>query len=256
MACSIVFVSVCALYFRSHLMGNSDSRLDPFVSELPSDIRESLEKQNTPMKVRIPILIYHYVEHITDKRDTIRASLNIYPHVLQTQIQTLKDAGYLFITPSYLSMVLRDKIKPAKKIVMLTFDDGYRDFYTDVFPILEEEQVKAVAYVVPNFLDKPNFMFTSQLREVAASQYVEIGAHTMDHTFLPGMDRAKAEFEIAQSRRSLEDLLHIQVHAFAYPYGGFDKQAMDIVEHAGFTTAVVTVPGIVQAPANRYFLYR
>jgi peptidoglycan/xylan/chitin deacetylase (PgdA/CDA1 family) len=255
---AIVCVSLFAMFVRSYLVEHSPQHSDRYVDEIPSDIQKSMDADTdqTGMKIRIPILIYHYVERITDKRDTIRASLNIYPQVLRSQIRTLKDAGYLFITPSYISMALSGKIKPAEKVVMLTFDDGYRDFYTDVFPILEEEQVKAVAYVVPNFLDKPNFMFTSQLLEVANSPYVEIGAHTMDHAFLRGMDRKTAQFEIAQSKKSLERLLHTQVRAFAYPYGGFDKQAIELAAGAGFTTAVSTVPGITQTPANKYFLYR
>src|SRR5690348_2420505 len=171
--------------------------------------------------VRLPILIYHYVEYVQDKGDTIRQSLNIPPHILTQQIETLKKAGYMFVTPSYSKYALDNKMKPADKIVMLTFDDGYRDFYTDVFPILQKEQVKAVAYIVPNFLDRPNFMYTSQLKEIAKSPWVEIGAHTMDHVWLKGVSEKTARYEIIQSRKTLQDLLGVPVNSFAYPYGAF-----------------------------------
>jgi hypothetical protein len=51
-------------------------------------------------EINIPILMYHYVEYNKDKRDFIRDSLNVQPHVFEKQIVTLKNAGYVFITPS------------------------------------------------------------------------------------------------------------------------------------------------------------
>lgn len=206
--------------------------------------------------IRIPILLYHYVEYVKDRRDTIRAGLNIQPHILEAQIKTLKDDGYLFVSSSYVSLALSGKIRPREKIVMLTFDDGYLDFYTDVFPILQRQQVRATAYIVPDFLDKPNFMHTWQLVEIAKSPFIEIGAHTMDHVLLPGADYKTAEYQITQSKTKLEHLLGIPVTSFAYPFGGFDEQAMRLAQKAGFSSAVVTKPNIIQTSNDRYALYR
>lgn len=226
------------------------------VTALPIEVKNVLGAKTPEISIRVPILLYHYVEYVRDKGDTIRKSLDIVPYTLKSQIETLKNAGYTFITPTDISDSLNNKKKLPEKIVVLTFDDGYKDFYTDVFPILKEEQVRATAYIVPDFLNRPNFMFTYQLQEVAKSPFVEIGAHTMDHVWLKGINKKTAEFEIERSRTELQKLTGLPINSFAYPYGAFDQQAIQIVKDAGFTNAVSTVPGIVDTTDTQYFLYR
>lgn len=225
------------------------------VVELPANIKDVLSWP-APKSINVPILLYHYVEYVTDKRDTIRQSLNINPFIFTKQIETLKKAGYSFITPVDLSLALVGIVDLPSKPVILSFDDGYRDFYTDVFPILKKESIKVVAYLVPNFLDHLNYMYTTQVKEIAASGLVEIGAHTMDHMWLKGVNEKKAQYEIAGSRIFLQNLTGQAINSFAYPYGAFDTQSENLVQKAGFLNAVSTVPGITQSKENAYFLFR
>lgn len=229
------------------------------VTVLPSEFRYVLGTNTTTgaqqeAQIRIPVFLYHYVEYV--RNDPGKQNLNIPPNILMSQIETLKDAGYTFITPDELTSALIGKNNLPKKLAMLSFDDGYMDFYTDVLPILEKEKVKAVAYIVPDFLDRPNYLFTYQLKEIAKSPYVEIGAHTMNHVWLKGQSQKTVQYQVSQSRKTLQELLHLPINSFAYPYGAFDQQAIDSVASAGFTNAVSTVPGIIQTQQNKYFLYR
>ncbi|HSX40010.1 MAG TPA: polysaccharide deacetylase family protein [Candidatus Saccharimonadales bacterium] len=224
---------------------------------LPLDVKKELETSTPSATFRVPILLYHYVEYVKDPKDTIRQSLDIVPSVFEKQLQTLIADNYTFITPSGLADVLEGKKKLPPKPIIITFDDGYRDFYTDVLPILQRyPDVRVVAYVVPGFLDTPNFLLTSQLEEIAQSNQVEIAAHTMHHLWLKGMSKDRAQKEISQSKTTLEDLLHIPIVSFAYPYGAFDSQTVQMVKDAGFKTAVSTIPGIEVNQADRFFLYR
>ena len=255
-------VSIFLILFGSFLFYNSrkipELGDEGYITELPPDVRNVLGSQANLAEVslRVPILLYHYVEYVKDKNDTFRQSLNIPPHVLTSQIETLKEAGYTFITTSELTDAIAGKIKLPQKIVILTFDDGYRDFYTDVFPILKKEQVKAVEYVIPDFLNRPNFMFSFQLAEIAKNSLVEIGAHTMDHVWLKGINEKTASYQISQSKKTLESMLNTPINSFAYPYGAFDQQTMQLTKTAGFTNAVSTVPGIEHSLNTRYYLYR
>ncbi len=245
------------IYYQSRAIPELDE--EHLVTELSPEFKHILGTKTSSqspneVSIRVPIFLYHYVEYV--KNDPGRQKLNIPPSTLTSQIETLKGAGYTFITPSDLTDAITDKIKLPEKLAMLTFDDGYMDFYTNVFPILKKEQVKGVAYIVPNFLNRPNYMFSLQLQEVAKNPLVEIGVHTMDHLWLKGMDKKNATFEITQSRKVLQDMLHLPISSFAYPYGAFDQQSIDIVTTAGFTNAASTVPGIVQTRQNKYFLFR
>lgn len=223
---------------------------------LPSDIRKVLGDKTQVVSYRVPILMYHYVEYVQDAKDTIRQSLDTIPATFEEQLQTLITAGYTFMTARELGNVLDGSQKLPSKPILLTFDDGYRDFYTDAYPLLKKYHVKATAYIVPGFLDKPNYMFSYQVSDLVNDGLVEIGAHTIHHVWLKDMPKAQAEIEIAQSKKMLEDTFNIRVVSFAYPYGAFDKQALDLTKQAGFWTAVSTIPGIDANQNDQFFLYR
>ena len=206
--------------------------------------------------IRIPILVYHYVEFVKDIKDSVRRSLDIIPPVFEMQVKTLKDAGYNFVTAAELGQYLDGKKQLPQRPVIITFDDGYGDFYTDVFPILKKYNVTVTQYVISGGLDKPNYMTTEQVREVAKSGLVEIGAHTVHHRNLPSISVDEAREEIEKSREDLERVLEINVVSFAYPYGGFNDELADIVKKTGFTTAVTTKGGVIANQENRYTLLR
>ena len=66
------------------------------VKELPPEVKKALTIATPSATFRVPILLYHYVEVIKDKRDKLRAELNITPNVFEEQVKTLKDAGARF----------------------------------------------------------------------------------------------------------------------------------------------------------------
>ncbi|MCX6816846.1 MAG: polysaccharide deacetylase family protein [Candidatus Beckwithbacteria bacterium] len=206
--------------------------------------------------VKVPILIYHYVEYVKDEGDTIRKSLNITPNIFEKQIQTLLDNSYSFIFIDELADYLDGKVKLAPKPIILTFDDGYEDFYTVVLPILTKHNVKATVYIVPGFLDKLNAMTSKQIQEVANSGLVEIASHTVHHINLKYESAKIAEAEIIDSKNKLEQLIAKRVNNFAYPYGGFNEETIKLLKEAGYRTAVTDTNGSYQSEVNRYYLYR
>ncbi len=230
---------------------------------IPPDVKKELEKKkqaNVPVlgvsTVHVPILMYHYIEYVQDKNDKMRISLDITPFTLEQQVKTLKDAGYTFMSNAELADVLDGKMPLPNKPILLTFDDGYRDFYTDAYPILKKYNARATEYIITGYLDRPNHLLTTQLQELAKDGLVEIGAHTVDHAWLKGGTLANVSNEVFQSKVVLQQLINKPVVSFAYPYGAFDEQAIKVVKEAGFRTAVSTMPGIDQLQDNRYFLYR
>ncbi len=206
--------------------------------------------------VHVPIIMYHYVEHVKDKNDTIRQKLDTLPETLDLELKTLQANGYTFLTMSEVNEAVQNKKPLPTKSVVLTFDDGYKDFYTDALPILEKYQAKATAYIITGFIGKPNYMTLTQLTEVKKSGLIEIGAHTVHHIDLKHASLKQAHDEIAGSKVTLEKLFNDPVTTFAYPSGRFNDQAIQIVKEAGFTTAVSTMPGTQASTQNQFILYR
>lgn len=214
------------------------------------------EITNLVESTRLPILTYHYVEVVQDKNDTIRQKLDISPSIFENQIIALKEASYSAVFMKDLGNYFEGKEKLPDKPVAITFDDGYRDFYTDVFPILKKHSVKATLYVITGFLDRPNFLTRVQLKEIAGSGLIEIASHTLHHIDLKKADEKTSRQEIIESKKALEDIIGNKVYDFAYPYGSYSENSIKLVKEAGYLTAVTTKSGIIQTPGNKYSLYR
>jgi len=226
------------------------------MKKLPPDIKRQIHYASPSASMRVPILLYHYVEYVQDKSDKLRQELNIPPAILEEQIITLRNAGYTFMTAKDLGDVLDGKRTLPTRPILLTFDDGHRDFYTDILPILKRYQVHVTAYIISGFIGGSDFMTQEQLQSVVNSGLVDVGAHTVHHYALKGLPLQTVENEVDQSKSWIERTYHIHVVSFAYPNGSFDQQAIQVVKDAGFTTAVSTLPGIEQNQTNRFFLYR
>jgi len=222
--------------------------------KIPEEVKTQL--MNPTESFRVPIILYHYVEYVTDKKDITRQSLNIEPYIFEAQIKTLKDNGYTFLTASELGNIIDGERNLPPKPVLITIDDGHDDVDSVILPILKKYHAKATAYVITSFIGRPDFMTHTQLMDVINSNLVEIGAHTVDHVSLKGKFAPVVTHEVSQSKKDLENEYRIRPVSFAYPNGEFDEQAIEAVKAAGFTTAVSTIPGIKQSDQNRYFLYR
>lgn len=241
---------LCSAFAALCLLFSSSQKIPPQPVSTP-----------TPMPlvwpVRLPVLLYHYVEYVEDTGDTIRQSLNISPYTFEKQIQTLVNAGYTFLTAKEVGELFDGtrRVLPEKP-VLITFDDGYRDFYTDVFPILKKYNAKATVYMIAGFVDYKNNLTETQIRELAASGLVDIGAHTVHHIGLKQASLALVEKEVTESKQILEDLIGSSVVSFAYPNGEYDDTVATVVRQAGFTTAVTTKPEIENGRENRFSLFR
>lgn len=251
-----LLLGVIAVYSAAVIKGNNFISKSTTMKELPADVAATLPTISSSSSFRVPILLYHYIEVVKDEKDTIRKSLSVIPPVFEEQVKTLKEAGYTFITPSRLADIFDDKQRLPKKPLILSFDDGYRDFYTDAFPILKKYKIKSVVYLVPAFLDKPNNMTSVQVKDLIDSGLVEIGAHTISHVHLKGLDEKRVKEEIVRGKTMLEEAFNIRIVSFAYPYGEFDLKTIQVVKEAGFTTAASTIEGTAQTKEERYFLSR
>lgn len=251
-----IYITLVVILFESvAYFAKAFTSPPPILAQATGESTQSATVNHQEADFKLPILIYHYVEYVTDQRDTIRQSLNITPHTFESQIVSLKSAGYTFVTPNQIPKIEKGQYKVEKPII-ISFDDGYRDFYTDVFPILKKHNIKAVTYVNPGLLDKLNYMYWDQLKEISQSGFVEIGAHGMSHRSLSSIDEKSAEWEITGSKATLEKELGVQVTSIAYPYGHYSDQVIDLVKSAGFSTGITTIEGTNENTTQKFTLKR
>lgn len=205
---------------------------------------------------KIPIIMYHYVEYVKDKRDALRIRLSTPPHVFEETLANLKHDGYETYFMKDVNDLIDARMYLAKRAVVLTFDDGYADFYDVVYPLLRKYHMRATVYVIHDFIGQKDFMTHEQIREILNSGLVEIGSHTLTHPYLKSADAATARREIFESKSRLEEEFGIDIASFAYPYGAMSPESVAFAKEAGYRNAVSVISGSLQSADNRFFLSR
>jgi len=99
-------------------------------------------------------------------------------------------------------------------------------------------------------------MTTEEMRELVTDGLVTIGAHTVTHSVLAGLEDAACQREISDSKLACEAIIGAPVESFAYPFGDFDAKAREAVKTAGFTSACSTMYGPALATSDVFALPR
>jgi peptidoglycan/xylan/chitin deacetylase (PgdA/CDA1 family) len=195
----------------------------------------------SPKKAKLPILLYHYVEIVTDKNDYLRSRLAVSPQNFENQLISLKKSGYTFYYVKEVGRLI--ETEAAFKPVIITFDDGYGDFYTDAFPILKRQNVKATVFINSGLMGQPNYMTPQQVAEVANSGLVEIGGHGFSHQNLTSIDTESAKKVIDDDAANIKKSYGITPVSFAYPYGIYNETIRKMVSDAGYKYAATLESG-------------
>ncbi len=186
----------------------------------------------------VPILMYHYVRDVNKSKDPVGYNLSVSPTDFELQMRAFVRTGYNFITP-------RDFLegKANNRSLMLTFDDGYADFYENAFPVLKRYRIKATVFVVSDFIDdaKGNYLTSAQIKELN-DWGIEIGSHSVSHSNLTKASEGELARQLGQSKKVLEEIIGRQVISFAYPAGNYDDNVLRATGEAGYQLAV-TVEG-------------
>ena len=185
----------------------------------------------------VPVLEYHSITY--EKGNPICIPIKKF----KEQMKYLKDNGYYTLTLTNLYSYLMNNTPIPKKSVVLTFDDGYENNYTAMFPVLKKYNFKATVFVITGNIDKyRKFLKSKQLLEM--DKYgVDIESHTVHHDNLKMLSKNKQLKTLIKSKKYLEKTLNKQIYFFAYPFGGYNNSAIEALKEAGYKMAFTTVDG-------------
>jgi peptidoglycan/xylan/chitin deacetylase (PgdA/CDA1 family) len=247
--------------FQSDEMDDHNGRIAaPTAKPLPSPlIIAQLSPKKAPVPsgpvTYVPILYYHYIRINPNPRDRVGFGLSTPPAMFRAQMQYLANHGFHVISLHQAVVAIRNHSGLPSHPVVLTFDDGYADFFTAAVPVLQSHGFTATSFVVSGRMGWGGYMTPSQV-VAADSMGFTIGAHTVDHVALAAQPPARATWEMKQSKLALEGLLGHPVADFAYPYGSFNAYDMAQAKSLGFETAVSTISGTLHAAGQLFLLSR
>jgi peptidoglycan/xylan/chitin deacetylase (PgdA/CDA1 family) len=173
----------------------------------------------------LPILMYHKVscgqeDGITISTDKLRKQLNF-----------IRSQGYTSMGFREIEIAMKTGGKLPKRPLILTFDDGYRDFKENALPILSEYGFKASVFIPVGFMGQTNhwdrgsdpLLNVNEIKELANSENIEFGIHSYLHRNYAEIDAPaiKNDLELCFQTLNYHKIPFIKV--LAYPYGGYPK---------------------------------
>jgi peptidoglycan/xylan/chitin deacetylase (PgdA/CDA1 family) len=179
-----------------------------------------------PFVTGLPVLVYHRISS-TKKADYYTVATSR----MREQLEYITQKGYNTIFLSDLvDYVEKGKPLPPKPL-MIHCEDGFRDNYTDLFPLLKEFNCKANVMVVAGFVQTPDnlgpraegeFMLLEELKTMGKA-HVQFGLHTMYHKNYHELTLAEIDEDMRVSKQRLDELGIPYQPVFAYPFAYYFK---------------------------------
>jgi peptidoglycan/xylan/chitin deacetylase (PgdA/CDA1 family) len=222
----------------------------------------------SPAALRIPILMYHSIaEPAADSRHPYFGTVTS-PAVFEQQMRYLHDNGFQTLSPADVFANGETSIRLVRKPVIITFDDGFRDFYTHAQPILAKFGFTGIVYLPTAYIQKATATFKgidcltwNEVRELARAG-VLFGSHTVTHPILKEVAHDQLEAELRDSKATIENELGFAIDSFAYPYAfpqhdrEFVQRLRGVLIEAGYQNGVSTVIGSTHGIEDRFSLKR
>jgi peptidoglycan/xylan/chitin deacetylase (PgdA/CDA1 family) len=218
-------------------------------------------------KSSISILMYHSIAGEDEPGIHPYYRTATAPSVFAAQMETLHQAGF---SVTGLGEAIRRCSQPdaEKSSVVITFDDGYHNFYANAFPVLDRYGFTATMFLPTAFIGESRLTFKgrgcltwSEVRELR-KHGISFGSHTVTHPQLHDCDANSIRDEIMGSKQTIEQKLGCSIQSFSYPYAfpetdnRFKVRLRDELCHAEYENGVCTTVGHPGPASDPYFLKR
>ena len=197
----------------------------------------------------VMVLNYHKVvdEHM---------SLSVPLADFEQHMKWLQEYGYTSITPEDLYEFIVNGRELPEKPVLITFDDGYKDNYTNAYPIMKKYGFKGTIFVVTGFLGVyDNYLTWEQAKELTDNGF-SIESHTHNHKSMTEASDDDISRELAKSRDTIKEKLGVEADFIAYPTGTYNLHIAELVKEAGYKGAFTIKYDNVSRDSNVYAIER
>jgi peptidoglycan/xylan/chitin deacetylase (PgdA/CDA1 family) len=219
-------------------------------------------------KSALPILMYHSISDELEKNVSPYYRTATSPKLFAAHMELLRAQGYeVLCLGAGLEKFRRGNLTGAK-LVVITFDDGFQDFYTAALPVLRQNHFGASVFLPTAFIGEERRVFKNRAcmtwDEVRESQKagIEFGSHTVNHPKLYELDLPQIRTELNESKKIIESELGQPVRSFAYPYAfpsddrTFVKVFVETLKETGYDCSVTTKIGLARKNDDAFTLKR
>lgn len=168
------------------------------------------------------------------------------------QMEYIHNNGYKTLT---LNELLITNSNTNRKSVIITFDDGWVNNYTNAFPIIKEFHLTATIFVITDFVGKPNYVSWDNLRRMN-QEGLSVQSHTVTHRPLAYLDTAEMKLELRDSKKIIEDHLETVVDFLSAPHGMINQKVVNVARFLDYKAICTSEPGFSHSRGNPTVLNR
>jgi peptidoglycan/xylan/chitin deacetylase (PgdA/CDA1 family) len=188
----------------------------------------------------VPIIMYHSVRPDAAPGNRLVVS----PETFERQMRFLKEHRYKVLPLESIASLIGAKKRIPPRALAITFDDGYKDNYIYVFPILKKYSLPATVFVIVEEVGRADRLSWDEIKEMQDTSIITFGSHAVGPEPLVNIKSAQdLKRQIFDSKRILEEKLGRKIYAFSYPEGRFNDRIKQLVKACGYKLAVATNPG-------------
>jgi peptidoglycan/xylan/chitin deacetylase (PgdA/CDA1 family) len=217
---------------------------------------------------RVVFICYHGVTERETRHPDDRFGLHVRKDRFRSHLQYLQRHYRVISLGEYLQASRAQQPLPQYAAV-ITFDDGYRNFYTVAGPLLVERNMPAAMFLIVDRVrqngdsvgtlwadtDDEKYMSWSEIKQLA-EKGVEFGSHTCTHRKLTELASAEVDTELRRSKEEITRELKLQDLPLAYPYGFTNDSIASVARSLGYSCAITTETGFNDASTDFFKLRR
>jgi len=205
------------------------------------------------------ILTYHSISHGD-------SPLKISPELFAEQMEWLRDNARVVSLSEIVAALASHRPLPERTVV-LTFDDGFQDFYTSAAPLLHRWALPATVFLAtgycgrtnswpgqPDWVNQQPLLSWEQVAELAMQGF-SFGAHSVSHPVLTRLPVVEAQQEIMQCKSQIEEHVGQPVEFFCYPYGRWNPAVRNMVNQR-YKGACTTIARAISSGSDLFALPR
>ncbi|WAA08559.1 polysaccharide deacetylase family protein [Fervidibacillus albus] len=203
---------------------------------------------------QVTVLLYH---RVIDDQDISKIHYGndgkLYDTIVkrsefEKQMNYLREENYVTLTAKEFQLFMQGNLNVPKKSVVITFDDGFKDNFVEAYPILKANNFSAINFLITGFVSERNEKYQASnaqyfsLDEIKQSSSVfEFLSHTYNfhRKTKEGMAylKAKSKEEVKEDISTSLINLNGRNRAFAYPYGEYNEETINILKELGIEMA-------------------
>jgi peptidoglycan/xylan/chitin deacetylase (PgdA/CDA1 family) len=204
---------------------------------------------------QVMILCYHGVTGREERNPQDLCGLHVCQHRFAAQLDYLQRRYHVISLQEYLAARRERRRLPPYSIV-LTFDDGFRNFLTVAAPHLAERAMPVTVFLITDRVraahgsgrdwspsDDKEYLSWADVHALKREQEIEFGSHTCSHQALTTLDVEKAEREMRESHVQIVTRLKEESPSLAYPYGYYSNAVIERARALGYVCALTTDEG-------------